>query len=173
MGADSGVGPGGARPNSNAASATFLAAAGTTTVINFEGIAPITPAPVMNLGGGVTYTPSNPDSFSGIYSANSNTLGFNTTAGGSTHLRYSSSTVGTLDAVFTFANPVDSFGAFFTNVGGTASILFNDGTAQVSSLTIQPSGSVQFWGVTMTSTIVPVRCQNHRQWCFPRCRFSR
>ena len=146
-GSDPGVGFGEARPNSDAAHSSFLAALGANfVVIDFEG----QPA-VMNLGFGVTYTPSQPDSSSGIFTTNDTIRGYNTTVGGTTHLRYSSSTADNLDAVFSFASPISAFGAYFTGVGtsgGAATILFSDGTQFSTTLTDQDSGGVQFFGFT-------------------------
>jgi MYXO-CTERM domain-containing protein len=149
-GSDPGVAPGGARPNSDTARANFLAAAGLTTLINFESLPTGSPATILNLGSGVTYTPTNPDGFSGVFSTDSTTLGYNTTPLGIQHLRYSSGSP-SLDATFSFSTPIFAFGAYFTGMGNSgpaASVLFNDGTSQSFTLTAQVDGGVQFFGFT-------------------------
>jgi hypothetical protein len=153
-GGDPNVGPAGARPNSDGQAAAFNAAAGALgpiTFITFEGFGASSPAAPTVLAPGVTYTPTNPDGFSGIFVANSPAFGFNTTSGGTTHLRYSSSTVGALDATFSFATPIAAFGAYFTNAGGDSApapqLLFNDGSPQSLTLIGQSlTDSVQFFG---------------------------
>lgn len=151
-GSDPASGPGDARPNSDAARISFDTAAGalgTIQVIDFEGLPTVSPAVMMTLAPGVTYTPTNPDSFSGIFSSNTNNLGFNTTSGGSQHLRFSSADNTNNAAVFSFAAPINSFGACFTGIDSVAtSITFNDGSSHSFNLPSTSNGGVQFFGFT-------------------------
>jgi hypothetical protein len=149
------TGPGAPNPNSSAALNAFLLAAGAlgnVQLIDFESQSLGSPAVATNLGSGVTYTPTNPDSFSGIFGDNDGTRGFNTTSAGSQHLRYSSSST-TNQAVFSFASPIVAFGVYVTgvNVGSPIPVIrFNDGTVQTFELTQFGSGvaNVQFFGFT-------------------------
>ena len=68
-GLDNGVGPGGARPNSDAAAASFALATGPTSLINFES-APVGDFATLGLGGGVSVALVNRDpTGSGILNA--------------------------------------------------------------------------------------------------------
>ncbi len=150
-GADNGVGPGGAHPNSTAALGAFSAAVGTTSLINFEGLAQsLNPTGVSvgpgttltvtgNVGGGLTTTGASVD------------YGYNTTAGGSEFLQMEPnfSSAGAT-ATFNFASGVDAFGAYFTGTEtaypGAISVRFNDGSSESLSLTKTTSGGIVFFG---------------------------
>ena len=155
-GADNGVGPGGAHPVSLAAATAFAAAAGSGTVVTFEGLAPVSNPSAVAVGGGATLTTTgNTGGLGGITSANSGTsLGYNTTAGGSQYLQFfpdfNSSGV---TATFTFATGVRAFGAYFTGtedtIPGSVSVLFNDGSALTLPVTENASGGgILFFGFT-------------------------
>jgi len=156
-GSDPGVGPGGARPNSNAAAASFDAAAGalgTVNTINFES-APLGNFAALGLGSGVTATLAGTaiDSNAGITDVlGDSTLGYNTTAGGSRFLRVVPIfDIGTASATFDFDTPVQAFGTYVTGLGtaaGALHVVFSDGTAQDLSVAGSPSGGVQFFGFT-------------------------
>lgn len=156
-GADPGVGPGGARPNSNAAAASFDVAAGalgTVNLINFES-APLGNFAALGLGSGVTATLAGTDidSNAGITNVlGDSTLGYNTTAGGSQYLRVVPIfDVGTASVTFGFDAPVQAFGTYITGLGtaaGALHVVFSDGTAQDLSVAGSASGGVQFFGFT-------------------------
>jgi hypothetical protein len=89
---------------------------------------------------------------SGIATTNDTTLGYNTTSGGTKHLRvvplFNSAVV---SAQFSFATPVESFGAYLTGLGtasGNLFIQFNDGSSQSLPVAGSASGGVQFFGFT-------------------------
>jgi hypothetical protein len=150
-GADNGAGPGSPDPNTAAATASFTAAASHTSLITFEGASLPNVAPGVSVtltgaaGGGLETTDMHtPD-----------TLGFNTTPGGNEWLQiwpdFNSSTGET--ATFSFAHPVDAFGANFTDTQvdfpGTITLTFNDGSTVVETLTKNDdSGGVLFFGFT-------------------------
>jgi hypothetical protein len=152
-GSDPGVAAGGARPNSDAARSAFLTAIGTPQhMIDFEGLPtgfsnPLSPAP------GVSISFSNVDSlFTGVSNQNSTNLGYNTTLGGSQHLRLGPNFGSDGIATFNFDSPISAFGAYFTGVAldlGLVRVQFNDGSAQDFSLNPGgPGGGVLFWGFT-------------------------
>jgi hypothetical protein len=135
------------RPNSNTAAASFDTAAGalgSTSLINFES-APLgnfntlVVAPGVTLGGSQSIRNSPVGTPDRVW-------GYNTTAGGS---QFASLFTGSL--TFTFASPIDAFGAYISGVqidGET--ITFNDGTSQ--SIPIPnpgfSNGGVEFLGFT-------------------------
>jgi len=164
-GNDSGAGFGVAHPSSDAAQASFAAAAGllgSGGLITFESTAlgTIPNGVPFNLGAGVTVTLNNNDPTccssgnTGISNDNTNNvLGFNITAGGSRFLRVAPMfDGGTVTAVFNFAIPIVAFGAYFTGtettVDGTYTIIFNDGSAQSLPLTKNAVAGTQFFGFT-------------------------
>jgi hypothetical protein len=156
-GSDPGVGPGGARPNSNAAAASFDAAAGllgSASLINFEGLAVGNFASLL-VAPGVTVTLSGTvgDTNAGITNVGDTTaLGYNTTTGGSQHLRFVPDfNILTTTATFAFAQPIRAFGAFFTGVGtaaGAVQLIFDDGSLQTLTVPGSPTGGVGFFGFT-------------------------
>ncbi len=170
-GFDPGVAPGAPHPNSDGARMSFDAAAGllgNLGIIDFENQTPVSPAPVLSLAPGVTYTPTNPDASSGIFDSDDLVLGFNTTPGGTKHLRYSTSSTTDNDGTFSFATPIEAFGAYFTGVGtsgGDAFVVFNDGTSQSFQLAPSSAGGVEFFGFTdpgqsITSVAIRQRVDN-------------
>lgn len=133
-GRDAGVGPGGARPNSDLAQSNFLAAvaAATPFTLDFESI-PVQYSNSINLttmtlfqvgtanesNAGVTDVPGDA------------TLGYNTTSGGSHFLRIVPQFgIGTAGARLVFNSPVEFFGAYFTGLGtaaGSLTVEFDNG----------------------------------------------
>jgi hypothetical protein len=150
VGFDNGAGSANPRPNSNAAQAAFSAAAGPTTLVNFEsaplgGFNSLVISPGVTLsdpGGGleIRNTPfGSPDAL----------FGYNTTAGGSQFVSYPGS--GTT-VHFAFTSPINSFGAYFTGIQSQASgqetLTFNDGSTETINLpnTSMPNGGASFVG---------------------------
>lgn len=157
-GADVGAGPADPRPLSDAAAASFDAAAvgiGPLSIINFEsaplgGVSGLNPAPGVTLTGvnrlgndpSILDSPDDP--------AHPQNGGFNTTPLGS---RYVELFGGTL--TFTFANPTQFFGVYLTGVQTTSladNITFNDGASQTitvpSTGTTGTNGEIAFVGFT-------------------------
>jgi hypothetical protein len=150
FGIDPGAGPGDPRPNSDAAAALFDAAAGTSpaTAITFENY-PLGAFTTLNVTPGVTVT-SSPANNARINNDVSNRIaGFNTTAGGSHWLRVGVSSPAR-SVTFTFANPVNAFGGYFTGVGdvgpGGIDISFNDGRPEDLFVPGDRTGGVLFFG---------------------------
>lgn len=155
-GADNGVVSG---ANSAAALASFTAAAGTSTLINFQGPG-IDPGDVTNVTvvPGVSLTViGNGTTNGGIVNndQHSTLLGFNASGTGSKWLQmypgFNSVTGAT--ATFTFTTAINAFGAFLTDsqlgFPGNITIDFNDGTSQSLSITKNNStGGVLFFGFT-------------------------
>lgn len=139
------------RPNSLAAALAFDTAAsgfGTVNLIDFES-APVGPFSSLNVGGGVTlsglsFASNNQEILSAPMSPPDGLFGFNTTSGG-TH--FVSMNGGTL--TFSFATPVQSFGAFFTGVQiNIGTVTFNDGSSQTLTLPSPNNGGIEFFGFT-------------------------
>ena len=168
-GADPGVGPGGVRPNSVATALTFAAAAqagvpfGFVNTVDFENISLSTPgAPITNqeivLGGMyLTLTGTSLSSGNGAIYGISNTpndvlTGFNTTSGGSQHLKIAPMVnVGTATAEFNFPKPINAMGMYLTGLGNTTgnlSVTFDDGSPMSYPVTGSPNGGVQYFGFT-------------------------
>lgn len=99
-------------PNSAAAQASFLSAAGPVTTIDFE---TALPSGVSISGGSITS-----GSICGFV-----LCGDNTTLGGSMYL----SLTGGI-ATFSFSAPISAFGAYFSGTQVTESITFSDGSSQ-------------------------------------------
>ena len=151
--ADPGAGPGMPFPNSTAEAAAFDAAvAGNETLVTFE-TAPVGPFANLTIAPGVTI---NGTDFSGDLQQILNTpspscggpsilCGFNTTPGGSNYVQLFGGNL-----VYSFATPVDAFGAFLTGVNLTGeTVMFKDGSSE--TLTIPNSGGgVEFFGFTDT-----------------------
>ena len=153
---DSAAGPASLRPLSDAKAAQFDAAAsllGTVNLITFEGVAlgnisNTTVASGVTINGvnngGTPLTVNNTPNFP----SNPELDGYNTTSGGA---KYVEMTGGAL--VFTFASPIQAFGAYITGpqpIFFIDTITFNDGTSQ--SITVpaatQALGGVSFAGFT-------------------------
>lgn len=153
-GADNGAVSG---PNSIAALNNFSAAAGASSLIDFQGLGNAA-GNVANLtvGTGVSLTVTG-NAGGGIVNDNQHaqSLGFNASAGGSKWLQmypgFNSSTGAT--AIFTFATAINAFGVFLTdtqtNYPGNITIDFNDGTSQSLEITKNNStGGLLFFGFT-------------------------
>ena len=155
------VGPGQAHPNTDAARATFDAAASTTgtlTQLNFEAS---TIGSTTFLTNGVQITGVNNKQGVNINSTSTDPTqspqreGFNTTPGGTKFLQLLSGNTSPVTETFAFsnANPITAFGATFTAIGtnlGTTVITFNDGTTQTETLAGNPLGGTEFFGFTDT-----------------------
>ncbi len=150
---DPGAGPDAARPNSNAAAASFDAAAaalGTLNTINFEAQ---TLGLDLNrtLAPGVTATWFNQSGLT-VDEFPSVITGYNTTASGSKFAQVTPINTGIPNGVtFSFATPIQSWGAFFTGVGtsgGNVILSFNNGTSQIQNVLGSPNGGVSFLGFT-------------------------
>lgn len=149
-------------PSSAAAALAFdtdISSLGLIHTIDFESV-PLGYAPVINLDANTTAT-FNGDidpAYSGVTASDNVVLGFNTTAGGSNHLRMSP-TPGWTDAsvTLTFIEPVIAFGGYFTGleerIVGTVDVLFNDGSSESFGL-----GDLNkaFFGFTTDSSIMSV-----------------
>jgi hypothetical protein len=161
-GSDVGSGPGGSsgsRVNSNAAANAYKGAANAlhpTHLITFEAapvgfISNTTIAPGVTVDGQETEHPGMQQQIrSSPYHAPGVTYGYNTTVGGS---KFLSEYTGTI--TFTFATPIDSFGAYFTGVQNSSAkpqnvrIEFNDGANQVIPFPHDTlAGGIQFQGFT-------------------------
>jgi PEP-CTERM motif len=166
QGQDDGVG---APPytNSDAAQASFLAAAGGyggTVTETYEELATGYYSPI-SVAGGASIALSAPDygdGFSGISADTNGVLyGFNTTPGGSQWLGFPGGS-----ATFTFATPTNSFGTFLTGLqtvftnseDGLLDFTFtdSDGTVQDLEPTINVDGGAQYFGFTDTATFTSV-----------------
>jgi hypothetical protein len=150
-GADNGAGPGSSDPNTVAATAAFTAADPHTSLITFEG------ASLPNVAPGVSVTLTGADG-GGLVSTDQHSptpLGFNTTPGGKEWLQiwpaFNSSTGET--ATFTFAKPIDAFGADFTDTQvdfpGPITLTFNDGSTITETFNKNnDTGGILFFGFT-------------------------
>ncbi|MBD1832612.1 PEP-CTERM sorting domain-containing protein [Cyanobacteria bacterium FACHB-472] len=149
---------GGRRPNSDAVAAKFDTAAGglgKINLIDFES-APLGNFSSLIVAPGVIATLTNTGSevYAGITSGSPfSRLGFNTTAGGEQFLRVVPTfSISTATVNFSFANPIQAFGAYFTDLEtgffGSLNVLFNDGTSQVLSIIGNIGGGSQFFGFT-------------------------
>lgn len=155
-GIDPGVGPMGARPNSDAAAASFDAAAGAMGnlgIVNFESAplgyfsGPLSVAP------GVTVQMDAVRSTSGIRTGGSYSLGFNTTSGGQKYLYVApnGNTQGSATFAFAFNKPVSAFGMYVTGLGiqtGKIDILYDDNSTGSLNVAGSPQGGALFVGFT-------------------------
>jgi hypothetical protein len=165
VGMDDNVVFGSPLPGSNAANASFGAAAaplGTPGLITFES-APLGEFTTLGLGSGVTLTLLNASQTGadggGIINDTVNPgLGFNTTPGGAKFVRFTSQGINvgqttTATATFSFLSPIDAFGAYLTGLGGggdTVTLRFNDGVARSYQVPdqVSMSGESAFFGFT-------------------------
>lgn len=151
QGTDFGVAVGAPRPNSDAAAAAFKLATGVFSIIDFEN-APVGDFATLALGSGVSVSLIGTAPNGGISTLSSNTLGFNTTPGGTKFLHLSPPANNPLAAaVFAFTTPIDSFGSYLTGLGtasGNLHLAFNDGSSQDLSVIGNAAGGVQFFGFT-------------------------
>ena len=120
------------KPKSDAARAAFLAAItgnGETFTNTFE-TGPTGAFSTYDLGGGATLTGTDRNGKAQIIRASAlcqfNACGGNTTAGGRNHVSLDGG-----KATFTFDDPIQAFGAYFTGAQFTGlTLTFNDGAAQ-------------------------------------------
>jgi hypothetical protein len=152
-GSDEGVGPGGARPSSDAAAAAFDMGV-SRRVVTFEGL-PIGSFSSLEAAPGVVVTLDGTaaDANAGITNIVGDvTIGYNTTSGGSQFLKFVPAwDVGTALARFDFASPIDAFGTYLTGLGtanGNLHVLFTDTSTEDIPVTGSSSGGVQFFGFT-------------------------
>ncbi len=154
---DAGIGPGATPTNSNAEAAIFDTAAaglGTEGLVTFESAPVGSITTLLTLAPGVTVTGA--DALGRPLTINNMpnlpvapaTDGFNTTPGGANYLEMIGGT-----ATFTFASPIQSFGAYFTGVQPPYfqdTITFSDGTSQSVNVPQAPTlnGGVTFAGFT-------------------------
>ena len=152
-GADNGVNSAGARPNADAAAASFAAALTSSTLQTFDSFAlGAVPVGGLNIGGGANLTTTGFDG-GGIVSGDQHspfTLGFFVSR--SQWLQYWPPTNGTSSIDIAFASPVNSFGAYFTdaqsNFPGDITISYTDGsvTETLSVTKNDNSGGALFFG---------------------------
>lgn len=153
LGSDPGANSTDPRPQSDAAAAAYDAASGPTGLITLES-APVGFFSSLMVAPGVTITGSdvngrNQEIRNTPFGAPDSLFGYNTTAGGS---NFASLFGGTL--TFSFATPIDTFGAYFSGIqspafGTSVTLTFDDGTSQ--ELFFDPVGTiggVQFLGFT-------------------------
>lgn len=168
QGIDPNVTVGSTLTSSNAAQASYLAAAsalGTYNLITFEN-APLGNFTTLDLGNGVTLALTNtntqPFHSPGINnSTNEPGFGFNTTPGGANFFRFVTQYINngastSADATFSFAAPVTSFGGYFTGLGGggdSITINFTNGVSETFNLALSNTPScnpscAEFFGFT-------------------------
>ncbi len=154
-GIDVGVGPGGSRPNSDAAAASFDAAlsAAYTQVVDFES-ASLGYFTSLTVAPGVTATMTGMANSSSCGITNvpgTSILGYNTTSGGARHLRaVPVFGIGTCIIDFDFDIPSMAWGAYITGLGtanGNLFLMYDDGSVQQHSVMGNTSGGVLFFGV--------------------------
>ena len=171
-GMDAGVGPGGARPNSDTAAGSFDAAAvllgdGVLRVLDFESAAlgpflSLSPAETGVAGLSILPAASSSGSDTSVTNQASPLVeGFNTTGGGANYLKIEEGHPGpgnepAVGITFEFATPVVAFGGYFTGadplVAGAITAIFDNGQLQSIPLDGSPGGGVQFWGFTDTES---------------------
>ena len=154
-GQDDGASTTGPWPNSAAAQASFLAAAGLlspVTIMNFEPpVALGYYTPITNAGPGVSIALNAPnfgDGFSGVSTTTfGNLYGFNVTPGGSQWLGFAGGT-----ATFSFANPTEYFGFWITGIQSvftsTFTVSYNGADGQTLNIPINMNGGAQYFGFT-------------------------
>lgn len=160
-GSDVGAGPTDPRPNSDAAAASFDAAAsslGSEQVITFESspvgaFSNLQVAPGVSLTG-ISFNMQNQAILSAPFNTPAALYGYNTTSGGSNFVFLTGGSV-----TFTFATPTEAFGAYISGVSFDGdSMTFNDGTAE--SIPIpdpsQSLGGIDFVGFTDTTAVTSV-----------------
>jgi len=161
-GSDDGASTTGPWPNSSAAQAAFLAAAGATTLVDFENVALGYYTPIVPNGSlSIDLNAGNfGDGFSGISTTTfGNVYGFNTTPGGAQWYGFP---VGS--STFNFASPINSFGFWITGVQTVFTTVFtldfNDGTAQTLNLPINTSGGTSYFAFIDTASFSSVTITN-------------
>jgi hypothetical protein len=151
-GIDPGAGSADPRPNSDAAAASFAAALASSNLISFES-APVGPfnnlmvAPGVNLSGIDVF--NNPETIRNAPAGTpDNLFGYNTTPGGSQFVAFLGGQV-----VFTFSQPIDSFGFYVTGAPATEAeagrVFFSDSSPQILSIPVLGNnGGAEFFGFT-------------------------
>jgi hypothetical protein len=137
-GYDSGASSLGAAPNATAAAAAFDAAVSGATVVTFE---TSLPSGFSFVGGTVTSTAQCAAAL----------CGFNTTPGGSFFQQVSSAAGAGSTVTYSFAAPINAFGAFFTGWEiGTQTISYTDGSTVVLDMGVGDvgAGGARFFGFT-------------------------
>jgi hypothetical protein len=147
---------------SSAAEAAFLAAAGPTTLVDFENVAvgyytPVVPNGTVSID---LNAPNFGNGFSGISNTTfGNLYGFNITTGGSQWLGVPGGS-----ATFNFASPEKAFGLWLTGVQtvftSTFTLTFNDGTSQTLNLPINFNGGTTYYGFTDTASFSAITITN-------------
>ena len=174
-GADPGAGPGDSRPSSDEAAVDFDAAAGalgSVNLVTFEALSTgfntsfmAATGVTVTFGGG--YDSTSFPSLIGVTTNSSTpeTLGYNTTSGGTNFLGFTplfaTSTVGvTATLTWAFDNPVLAFGGYVTGlesgIAGKVNITFNDGSFTSLNLADLSGGGVEFLGFTDSKPISSV-----------------
>lgn len=155
QGYDPGLESGQSHPNSNSATAAFdsvAATLGSVNVLDFENLTTGIYS-TLSIAPGVTATWLNPNSSAqsisdGTYSL----LGHNITSGGSKFLSVGpDNPFNPVSLTFSFENPIQTWGAYFTGVQGIRGkyfVEFTDGSSQSLSLAENDDGGVQFLGFT-------------------------
>lgn len=164
-GRDATAGPSDARPNSQAAHDAFVAAIGPSYfTLTFEGV-PTGYAQTLNFTtfkfeqvgtSNQVYSVGDVGQYTGVTKNDDRTdpkiLGFNTTSGGDTFLRFTPVfDIGTAGATLTFNSPIEYFGAYISGLGsaaGTLNAKFNNGSAVSLAIEGGDGGGVQFFGFT-------------------------
>lgn len=162
------VGPGDARPNADTAYGDFITALGgaTTNVVDFEG----------GNNGDFSFSgnfESTGTFASGVVSNDTKDLGYNTTAGGDSHLRVTPGGFGdwgSLSLTLNYASGINAWGGFFTGLetgaGGYSGFLtlsYTDGSTTEIAIPESPTGggvtflgfldhTALFNGITITET---------------------
>lgn len=164
-GEDGGVTEGQSRPSSDAAHASFLAAAGVIGPIGSETFESqlLGFSNAYNLGNGVTLTLDSVANDQGITNASGSAItGFNTTSGGDNYLSlFPMMTVALSKATFTFDTPVAAFGLYLTGVGfssgnGFVSMNWNDGVDHSIVISGHSNGGSEYFGFTGPETVTSV-----------------
>ena len=161
-GSDDGASTTGPWPNSSAAQATFLGAAGSTSLLTFESLATGFYSPI-NAAPGVTITLNAPNIgcyYSGICNGTyGNLYGFNVTTGGANWLGFPEGS-----ATFSFATPITAFGMWITGVQtvftSTFTLTFNDGMSQTLNLPINVNGGTSYYGFTDSASFSSITITN-------------
>jgi hypothetical protein len=150
-GIDPGVDAGQSRPNSDSAAALFDQTAGALGIVNkidFENL-PVTNSTSLTVAPGITANWLNQGDNT-IEIGGNQGFGYNTTSGGSKYAQvFANNTRAAVEVTFSFANPIQAFGGYFTGVGnfpGDTFINFTDGTWQSLALSESSLGGVQFLG---------------------------
>lgn len=173
-GGDPGAGAGDSRTRADEAAARFDRwLGGPPAVVSFEGLESSFVNP-LTVARGVSVSFANADPLVNVINTSSDVLtGYNTTPGGSNFLRVDSDqTNRPVEAVFTFARPIQAFGGYFTGLGnatGGVSLRYVDEAGEQEIQLAAPGsnlrGGVDFFGLRAPGrsiTSVTVRVANQR-----------